>query len=321
MSVPRDPEYALGLASAPDLRRSPLEPRALLNGILSAVTWVASLLAAVPLFSVLYMLIMRGGARFSLSLFTELPPAGFEVGGGFGHAILGTAVMIGIAGLLSIPFGVISAVYLAELGPDHQVSHAARFAIKTMTGMPSILAGVFAYAAVVLVTGTYSAPAGGVALAVLMLPTIVLTAEESLKMVPRITKDAAHGMGCTHTQVILKVVLPTALPGVLTGVMLAVARAAGETAPLLFTALFSNFWLIENGRIHLMQPTASLAVLIYNFSGMPFENQIELAWAASLVLVIIVLIVNILSRIFGKSGGARSLFRLKLVTRGVKKSA
>lgn len=315
MSPPVDSEYDLGLASAPSLRRSPWERRALLSAVLSAGTWVASLLAAVPLISVLYMLVVRGGARLSFSLFTELPPAGFETGGGFGHAILGTLVMIGIASLLSIPFGVLSAVYLAELGPDTQVSRAARFAIKTMTGMPSILAGVFAYAAVVFVTGTYSAPAGGVALAVLMLPTVVLTAEEALKMVPRITKDAAHGMGCTHTQVIWKVVLPTALPGVLTGVMLAIARAAGETAPLLFTALFSNYWLLENGRIHLMQPTASLAVLIYNFSGMPFENQVELAWAASLVLVVIVLIINILSRIFGHQGGARSLFRLAVVTR------
>jgi phosphate transport system permease protein len=141
-----------------------------------------------------------------------------------------------------------------------------------------------------------------------MLPTIVLTAEEALKTVPRITKDAAYGMGCTQTQVIWKIVLPTALPGILTGVMLAVARAAGETAPLLFTALFSNYWLIDQGRAHLMQPTASLAVLIYNFSGMPFDNQIELAWAASLVLVLLVLIINILSRVFGKAGGVKSLF-------------
>jgi phosphate transport system permease protein len=146
------------------------------------------------------------------------------------------------------------------------------------------------------VTGTYSAPAGGVALALLMVPTVILTAEEAMKMVPKIMKDAAYGMGCTRAQVILKVVLPTAMPGVLTGVMLAVARAAGETAPLLFTALFSSYWLYNDGQLALMQPTASLAVLIYNFSGMPFENQIELAWAASLVLVLIVLVVNLTSR-------------------------
>jgi len=160
-----------------------------------------------------------------------------------------------------------------------------------------VIAGM---ALVVMTTGTYSAPAGGVALAVLMLPIVVLTAEESMKMVPKIMKDAAYGMGCTRSQVIWKIVLPTGMPAILTGVMLAVARAAGETAPLLFTALFSNYWIYHDGSLAVMNPTASPAVPIYNFSGMPFDNQLQLAWAASLVLVMIVLVVNIVSRIFGK---------------------
>ena len=121
-----------------------------------------------------------------------------------------------------------------------------------------------------------------------------------MKMVPKIMKDAAYGMGCTHTQVIWQIVLPTGMPAILTGVMLAIARAAGETAPLLFTALFSNYWLLQEGHLNVMSPTASMSVLIYNFSGMPFDNQLELAWAASLVLVMIVLIINVVSRIFGK---------------------
>jgi phosphate transport system permease protein len=282
------------------LERSPFEPRALRSLLLTIGAWVAALLAAVPLVSVLYMLIVRGGSRLSWELFVELPPAGFEMGGGFGNAIVGTVVIVGIAALISIPIGVLVAVYLAELGPYNRLSQLARFATKTLTGMPSILAGVFAYAVVVLTTGTYSAPAGGVALAVLMLPTVILTAEEAIKAVPRITRDAAYGMGCTPSQVVWKVLLPTGMPGILTGVMLAVARAAGETAPLLFTALFSSYWLFEGGRPHLMQPTASLAVLIYNFSGMPFENQIELAWAASLVLVLMVLLINVVSRLIGQ---------------------
>jgi len=286
--------------AVPDLVRSPLERRALKSALLTAGTWLAALIASVPLISVLYMLIVRGGARLRWSALVELPPAGFEVGGGFGNAIVGTLVMIAMAALIAVPLGVLAAVFLAELGPGSRVAAATRFSARTLTGFPSILAGVFAYATVVLVTGTYSAPAGAVALAVLMVPTVLLTAEESMKMVPRITRDAAYGLGCTRTQTICKVVLPTALPGILTGVMLAVARAAGETAPLLFTALFSNFWLVEQGRLRLMQPTASLAVLIYNFSGMPFENQIELAWAASLVLVAIVLFVNVVSRLIGQ---------------------
>jgi phosphate transport system permease protein len=291
------PSAALRVAR---LERSPFERRALTSLLLTAGAWVAAILAAIPLVSVLYMLIVRGGSRLTWSAFVELPPAGFEMGGGFGNAIVGTIVIIGIAALLSIPLGVLAAVFLAELGPDGRLAQAARFATKTLTGMPSILAGVFAYAVVVLTTGTYSAPAGGLALAVLMLPTVVLTAEGAIRSVPKITRDAAYGMGCTRGQVIWKVLLPSAAPGIITGVMLAVARAAGETAPLLFTALFSSYWLFEGGQPRLMQPTASLAVLIYNFSGMPFENQIELAWAASLVLVLMVLAINIASRLIGQ---------------------
>ena len=299
-----DGRLAHGIGGAttggPRLRRSPWEVRALRSTLLTAGAWAAAIVASIPLFSVLYMLIVRGGARLGLDVLVELPPAGFEMGGGFGNAIVGTLVMVGLGALISVPVGIAAAVFLAELGPSSTLASAVRFGAKNLTGLPSILAGVFAYASVVLLTGTYSAPAGAVALAVLMVPTVVLTAEEAMKMVPRTTRDAAYGMGCTRSQVIWKIVLPTALPGILTGVMLAVARAAGETAPLLFTALFSAYWLAEQGAIRLMRPTASLAVLIYNFSGMPFENQIELAWAASLVLVMIVLFVNIASRLLGR---------------------
>ena len=187
-----------------------------------------------------------------------------------------------------MPFGILAAVYIAEFGPDTRVAQAVRFAAKVLTGLPSILAGVFAYAAVVVVTGGFSAPAGGIALALLMLPTILLTAEEAIKLVPPRMREAAIGMGATQTQVVTKVVLPTALPGILTGVMLAVARAAGETAPLLFTALFSDY---------LAQPHTPISARSWRPDGAdglaggadlqllrsPFENQIEIAWAASLV--------------------------------------
>ncbi len=283
-----------------ELQKNVWEPRSLFNGFLNILTWIMALLACLPLFSVLVMLIIRGSRRLSWSIFTELPPTAFEMGGGFGNAIVGTLVMVGVGMFLSVPFGILAAVFLAELGPDSKIAATARFCAKTLTGLPSILAGVFAYAAVVLLTGTYSAPAGGIALSLLMVPTVILTAEEAMKMVPRIMKDAAHGIGCTHTQVITKVIIPTAMPGIITGVILAVARAAGETAPLLFTALFSEYWLFQGGHVGVMQPTASLAVLIYNFSGMPYENQIELAWTASLFLVFMVLVLNLVSRAIGQ---------------------
>jgi phosphate transport system permease protein len=280
---------------APVLTHSWSEGRALRNGMLTIGAWAVALIAAIPLVSVLYMLIVQGGSRLSTELFTELPPAGFEMGGGFGNAIIGTVLMVAIATIIAVPIGVMAAAYLAELGPESQLGRVSRFLAKVLTGFPSILAGVFVYAVLVLAMGTYSAIAGGVALSILMLPTVILTAEEAMKMVPRKMKDAALGMGCTRTQMIWKVVFPTALPGILTGVMLGVARVAGESAPLLFTALFSNYWISN-----LREPTASLSILIYNFSSMPFDNQIELAWAASLVLVLIVLVFNILSRLFGR---------------------
>ncbi len=286
----------MGHVTVPDLSRNLGDRRALSNALLTGLLWTVAVLASVPLFSVLYMLIVRGGSRLGTALFTELPPAGFEPGGGFGNAILGTVVMVALAALLSVPFGVLGGVLLGVIAPHSRVADATRFIAKVLTGFPSILAGVFVYAWIVLSMGGYSALAGGVALAVLMLPTIMLTSEQAVRMVPQRMKDAAYGMGCTQTQTVWKVVLPTAMPGILTGVMLAVAGAAGNSAPLLFTALFSNYWLRS-----LTEPTASLAILIYNFSGMPFPNQIELAWAASLVLVIIILIFNVLSRLVGST--------------------
>jgi phosphate transport system permease protein len=278
----------------PHFERQPFERRALSSTLLTCLTWVVAVLGSIPLFSVIFMLVKEGGARLDMEALTALPPAGFEMGGGFGNAIVGTAVMVLIATVISVPIGILSAIHLALLAPNSKLTRTTQFVAKTLTGFPSILAGVFTYAILVISFG-YSALAGGVALAVLMLPTVVLAAEEAMKQVPQRMIDAAYGMGCTSTQVILKVVLPTAMPGVITGIMLAIAGAAGNSAPLLFTALFSNYYLSE-----LMEPTASLSILIYNFSAMPFDNQVQLAWAASLVLVLIVLVFNILARLISR---------------------
>src|SRR5271166_1452185 len=291
----RESTRGQGSPETPSLMRNSFEPRALRDVFLTVGAWLVAAVGAVPLLSVVYMLIVKGGARLSLVLFTELPPAGFEQGGGIGNAIQGTLVTVAIAAVISIPIAVLAAIYLAEFRPDSRIAALARFLSKVLTGFPSILAGVFVYAAVVMLMGSYSALAGGVALAVLMLPTVTLTAEGAMRMVPQRMKDAAIGMGCTNAEVVWHVTLPTALPSIVTGIILAVARVAGESAPLLFTALFSNYWLRS-----IREPTASLSILIYNFSSMPFDNQIELAWAASLVLVLIVLTFNILSRFIGR---------------------
>jgi phosphate transport system permease protein len=297
----RDTDESRSDIDLPSLERSLRHPRTFFSAALSILTGIATVIACVPLFSVLFMLIYHGGKKLSWHVFVELPPAPYESGGGFGNALLGTIVMVGIAALIAVPFGILSAVFLAVIGPDSKLAFAVRFCAKTLSGFPSILAGVFAFAAVVLLFQTKSAVAGGVALAILMLPIVLLTAEEAMKMVPVKMKEAAVGMGCTQSQVVWKVVLPTAFPGILTGVMLSVARAAGETAPLLFTALFSSYWIVEDGRFDLMKETASLAVLIYKFSfESPYEAQNELAWAAALVLVMLILAINITAQVFSR---------------------
>ncbi|MCG6553249.1 MAG: phosphate ABC transporter permease PstA [Candidatus Magnetominusculus sp. LBB02] len=289
-----------GQINVEELEKSLLKPRTIFNQLLIVFVTVLTLTALVPLFSVLWMLLWKGGHNLSLAVFTQLPPSPMEEGGGFGNAILGTFVIVSIASMISIPIGVLTACFLSQSETGSGLASTVRFAAKVLTGFPSILAGVFAYGALVLTMGGYSAIAGGVALSILMLPTIVLTSEEAIRMVPKKMKEAAIGMGATDTQLMWMVLLPTAIPGIMTGVMLALARAAGETAPLLFTALFSNYWLGSSGHIDLRQPTASLAVLIYNFAGAPFDNQTSMAWTAALILVVMVLISNLIGQLFSR---------------------
>jgi len=279
----------------PQLERSLRRPRTYMGVLLDVIVTGTTLFALFPLFSVVWMLFWRGGKKLSVALFTQLPPAPLESGGGFGNAIVGSLFMVGLATVITVPVGILTALYLSR-DDKSRIAVSVRFAAKVLTGFPSILAGVFAYGAVVLLTGGFSAVAGAIALSILMLPTVTLTAEDAIRAVPQKMQEAALGMGATSTQTAWMVLLPTALPGILTGVMLAVARAAGETAPLIFTALFSNYWLLNHRHLDVMHPTASLAVLIYNFAGMPFENQIELAWAAALVLVLMVLAANLIGQ-------------------------
>jgi phosphate transport system permease protein len=251
-----------------------------------------SFLTLVPLFSIVFLVLQKGLPLLNLQVFTQLPPAPGLTGGGFGNAIQGTAVMVLIALLISTPLGVLSAIYVGEYNPRSRLSNLVRFVAKLLTGIPSIICGVFAFSVLVLSTGTSSALAGGVALAVLTLPTILLTTEQALLGVPRALREASYGLGATRYQTIVRIVLPEALPAIMTGVMLAVARAAGETAPVLFTASFSSYWLKS-----LMEPAGSLSVLIYNFSTLPYDFQIQMAWTASLVLVALVTATNITAQI------------------------
>lgn len=270
--------------------------RSLGNRVLTGLCIALSVLAMVPLVSIIYLVIKNGLPLLSWSVFTGLPPAAGMTGGGFGNAVVGTLVMVGLGLVLAAPPAILAAIYICEYAPSGRLAALVRFVAKLLTGIPSIICGVFAFAAVVVVTGKFSAFAGGVALAVLMLPTILLTSEQALLGVQRAYREASYGLGATRFQTIVRIVLPDALPAIMTGIMLAVARAAGETAPLIFTALFSQFWMNS-----LLEPTASLSVLIYNFSTMPFEHQIRMAWTASLVLVFLVTATNVAAQlVFGK---------------------
>ncbi len=211
VTAPSVPVSAAAPAEPPDLERRLRKPRTLFSAAMSVIAGIMSVLAMIPLASVLIMLIWRGGQRLSFDLFTQLPPAAGMKEGGIGNALLGTLLMIAIAAVMGVPFGILAAIFLAEFGPKSKTASVVRFVAKVLSGLPSVLAGLFAYAAVVIVTGRYSAPAGGVALAILMLPTILLTAEQAIKMVPQRMREAAIGMGCTPTHRSVRlVVLPTA---------------------------------------------------------------------------------------------------------------
>lgn len=266
------------------------KPRTIIGTVLNVIAFFLLGLSILPLGLVIVYVLIKGGSRLSLDLFTELPPAPLQDGGGIANAIVGTIILVGIAAVISIPIGVLAAVYLSEFS-SARVARWIRFATNVLSGVPSIIVGIFAYGAVVLRTGGFSAFAGGFALAILMLPIIVRTTDEALQIVPQQVRWASVGVGASNFHTVLKIVLPAALPAIVTGTTLAIARAAGETAPLIFTALFTQFW--SNG---LFEPIPSLSVLVYNYAGVPYENQRELAWAGSLILVLMILITSILSR-------------------------
>jgi phosphate transport system permease protein len=276
------------------LQRNPTSPRTLFGLVMSGIAGLFTLMAIIPLFIILSYLITKGVSSLSASVFTELPPPPLVDGGGFGNAILGTVLMVGIGALISIPLGIMAAIYLSEFN-EGQVADWIRFATNVLSGVPSIIVGVFAYSAIVLTFRSYSAWAGGFALSILMLPIIVRTTDESLKLVPQDVRQASVGIGANQYQTVLQVVLPAALPAIITGITLSIARAAGETAPLLFTALFTQYW--PNWDALLVEPTASLAVLVYNFAIVPFKNQQELAWGAAFILVLLVLFTSVISRL------------------------
>lgn len=279
----------MNLGEATYLRRN------VTDKIVRGLCVLGTIVAIIPLASVLYYVLVRGIGGINLEFFTELPKPVGETGGGMGNALLGTLKLVALAGLFGIPPGVLAGVYLAEFGGS-RFGKAVRFAADVMSGVPSITVGIFVYSLVVVTTKQFSALAGGLALAILMLPMVTRTTEELLKLVPESLREAALGLGVPKWRATLLIMLRTAAPGIAVGIMLSVARVAGETAPLLFTAFNNRFW--STG---VNEPTASLPVNIYTNAVSPYEDWHRQAWAAALVLLMTVLILNISARFLVRS--------------------
>ena len=284
----------------PDLSYKPSLARNVGSRVLTVIAGIFSAVAVLPLILVLGYVIVKGGSKISLVLFTELPPPPGLDGGGIANAIVGTIVVTVVAALIAIPVGVGGGIFLAEYSRSGWFAQFIRFGTNVLSGVPSIIAGVFIYGTIVtsrvLFGNAYSALAGGIALSILMLPTVIKTTDEGLKLVSDDLRRAALGVGASRFVTIVRITLPTAFTPIATGVVLAIARAAGETAPLIFTALFSPFWSDLLSTDGIFAPIATLSVLIYNFAIMPYEFHNELAWSASFVLVVMILGLNLFSR-------------------------
>jgi len=259
------------------------------NTVMTTLTAACAFAGVAVLLLILGYIAWRGVSSLSIQFLIETPKPVGE-GGGIGNAILGTLILLALASLLGLPLGVAAGVYLAEFGRG-RFAGLVRFVADTLTGVPSIVTGVFVYALVVIPTRHFSALAGGIALAVIMIPIVTRTTEEMLRLVPASLREGALALGAPQWRVTTGVVLPAAASGIATGAMLAVARVSGETAPLLFTAFGSRFF-----NVYLDQPMASLTVQIFNYAVSPYDEWHAQAWAATLVLMTLILGINIVVR-------------------------
>jgi phosphate transport system permease protein len=268
-----------------------LRRRKLFSRVFEILCALAVVVALIPLAMILFYVIKEGAGALNWDFFTKMPKPVGETGGGMANAIVGTLILIGIAALFAIPVGGICGVHLAEY-PETKFSSAVRFAADVLNGVPSIVVGIFAYGLVVLPVKRFSALAGGVALGFLMIPIVVRTTEELLRLVPGGLREGALALGATRSRAVFSVIVPAALPGILTGILVALARVAGETAPLLFTALGNRFWSTS-----LTQPIASLTVQVYTYAQSPYDDWHRQAWAGAFLLVMIILILSIAARL------------------------
>jgi len=299
--APPPPGDSAMLAQPPDHKsqwvRFNTVRRYLVNHLITGLAVLSTVLVIVPLVAILIYLIYMGASSLNLDFFTKIPAPVGEPGGGMANAMLGSGVVLALASLIGVPVGIAAGVYLAEFGRGKLLAGAIRFTADVLNGVPSIVMGISIYALIVKPQQHFSAFAGGVALAVMMVPTIARTTEEMLATVPHAIREAALGLGVPKWRTVLSVSLKTASPGIITGCMLAFARVAGETAPLLFTAFGNQFWSFK-----LTEPIAALPLQIYVYAVSPYDEWHRLAWAGSLVLIVMIMVAVTLVRVYASRG-------------------
>ena len=261
------------------------------SAVMMSLTLVATLAAIIPLVFIFYYTISKGITYLNLDFFIQMPKPVGESGGGMANAIVGTLILIGLGGAIGIPVGIMTGTYLSEFG-NNKFASVVRFLTDVLSGIPSIVVGVVAYTLIVVPMKKFSALAGGVALGILMIPTITRTTEEMIRLVPHSIREAGLALGIPKWKTTIRIVLRTAWKGIATGILLGLSRAAGETAPLLFTALGNRFWSTK-----IMEPMASLTVYIYDYAKAPFEDWNQQAWTAALVLILLISILSLTFRV------------------------
>ena len=257
--------------------------RTVSDGVVTGLAILATVIVVVPLIAIFAYLIYKGASSLNVAFFTKVPAPVGETGGGMANAILGSAMVLALASAIGVPIGIGGGIFLAEFGRGTKLAAAIRFTADVLNGVPSIVMGLAAYSLIVVPMKHFSGYAGGVALGFMMIPTVCRTSEEMLLMVPHAIREAALGLGVPNWRSVLSITVKTASPGIITGCMLAFARVAGETAPLVFTALGNQFWSTD-----LNQPIAALPLQIYVYALSPYDDWHRLAWAGSLVLIILI---------------------------------
>lgn len=264
--------------------------RHVVSGVMISLTYLAAVLATLPLLLILFHLLKKGASSISLDFFTNMPQPVGEAGGGMANAIVGTLILLGVACAVGLPLGIGGGLFLLE-NRGTRFANAVRFLSDVLNGLPSIVLGIFAWEFLVRPIGHFSALAGGIALGAMMIPLVTRTTEEMLSVVPNSLREAALALGYPRWRTSLSIVLRTALAGIVTGALVAVARIAGETAPLLFTAFGNQFWSTKIG-----EPIAALPLQIFTYAISPYAEWHSLAWAGALVLIGMVLIISIVAR-------------------------